>query len=127
LILHGLFQSSGSFITSEDRSLAFWLASQGGYQVYLGNTRAVYGMGHRHLSTSDPRFWDWTIRELAMYDLPALVEHVCRETGYDKEAHLFAERRTHAQTQADKCQSVALRVPDERDFIVPRPRCMPGP
>jgi hypothetical protein len=27
---------------------------------------------------------DWTIRELAMYDLPALVEHVCRETGYDK-------------------------------------------
>ncbi|GHJ88378.1 hypothetical protein NliqN6_4780 [Naganishia liquefaciens] len=86
LILHGLFQSSGSFITSEDRSLAFWLASQGGYQVYLGNTRAVYGMGHRHLSTSDPRFWDWTIRELAMYDLPALVEHVCRETGYDKVA-----------------------------------------
>jgi lysosomal acid lipase/cholesteryl ester hydrolase len=27
---------------------------------------------------------DWTIRELAMYDLPAMVEHVCRETGYDK-------------------------------------------
>lgn len=27
---------------------------------------------------------DWTIRELAMYDLPALVEHVCNETGYDK-------------------------------------------
>ena len=27
---------------------------------------------------------DWTIRELAMYDLPALVDHVCQETGYDK-------------------------------------------
>lgn len=84
LILHGLFQSSGSFITSEDRSLAFWLAKQGGYQVYLGNNRGVFGMGHRNYSISDPRFWDWTIRELAMYDLPALVEHVCRETGYDK-------------------------------------------
>ncbi len=35
MILHGLFQSSGSFVTSEDRSLAFWLAKQGGYQVYL--------------------------------------------------------------------------------------------
>lgn len=88
LILHGLFQSSGSFITSEDRSLAFWLAREGRYQVYLGNTRAVYGMGHRSFSTSDPRFWDWTIRELAMYDLPALVEHVCRETGYDKVAFI---------------------------------------
>lgn len=84
LILHGLFQSSGSFITSEDRSLAFWLAKQGGYQVYLGNTRGVFGMGHRTFSRSDPRFWDWTIRELAMYDLPALVDHVCAETGYDK-------------------------------------------
>lgn len=88
LILHGLFQSAGSFITSEDRSLAFWLAREGGYQVYLGNTRAVFGMGHRNFSTSDPRFWDWTIRELAMYDLPALVDHVCRETGYEKVAFI---------------------------------------
>lgn len=29
LIMHGLFQSSGSFITSEERSLAFWLAKEG--------------------------------------------------------------------------------------------------
>lgn len=88
LILHGLFQSSGSFITSEERSLAFWLAREGGYQVYLGNNRGVFGMGHRTYSKSDPRFWDWTIRELAMYDLPALVSHVLRETGYSKLAFI---------------------------------------
>lgn len=56
LILHGLFQSSGSFITSEDRSLAFWLARKG-YQVYLGNTRGIFDMGHRSYSRADPRFW----------------------------------------------------------------------
>lgn len=56
LILHGLFQSSGSFITSEDRSLAFWLARKG-YQVYLGNTRGVFDMGHRSYARTDPRFW----------------------------------------------------------------------
>ncbi|WVR04487.1 hypothetical protein IAU60_001491 [Kwoniella sp. DSM 27419] len=88
LILHGLFQSSGSFVTSEDRSLAFWLAKNGGYQVYLGNVRGVFDMGHRNFSRNDPRFWDWTIRELALYDLPALVDHVCRETGYDKIAFI---------------------------------------
>ncbi|OCF42338.1 lipid particle protein [Kwoniella heveanensis CBS 569] len=88
LILHGLFQSSGSFVTSEDRSLAFWLAKNGGYQVYLGNTRGVFDMGHRNFGRNDPRFWDWTIRELALYDLPALVDHVCRETGYDKIAFI---------------------------------------
>lgn len=87
LILHGLFQSSGSFITSEERSLAFWL-SERGYQVFLGNNRAVFGMGHRYLSRKDPRFWDWTIRELAMYDLPALVDWVCLATGYEKIAFI---------------------------------------
>jgi lysosomal acid lipase/cholesteryl ester hydrolase len=29
LIMHGLFQTSGSFVTSEERSLAFWLADKG--------------------------------------------------------------------------------------------------
>ena len=57
LILHGLFQSSGSFVTSEDRSLAFWLAKQAGYQVYLGNTRGVFDMGHKNFGRNDPRFW----------------------------------------------------------------------
>ena len=65
LILHGLFQSSGSFITSEERSLAFWL-SERGYQVFLGNTRAVFEMGHKHFSRSDPRFWGKTTSHLCV-------------------------------------------------------------
>ncbi|GJJ07797.1 hypothetical protein Clacol_002002 [Clathrus columnatus] len=88
LILHGLFQSSGSFITSEERSLAFWLSEQGGYQVFLGNTRAVFNMGHRTLSRSDPRFWNWTIKDLAAYDFPALVDYVRDATGYNKIAFI---------------------------------------
>ena len=55
IIQHGLFQSSGSFVTSEERSLAFWLAEKGGYQVYLSNGRAVFDMGHTSLKRSDPR------------------------------------------------------------------------
>ena len=88
LIMHGLFQSSGSFVTSEERSLAFWLARHGGYQVFLGNNRGVFDMGHRTLKRSDPRFWDYNIRELAIYDIPALVDYVCKETGYDKIAYI---------------------------------------
>jgi pimeloyl-ACP methyl ester carboxylesterase len=87
LLLHGLFQCSGAFITSEERSIAFWL-SEHGYQVFLGNTRGIFGMGHTSFSRDDPRFWDWTIRDQAMYDLPALVNHVCTVTGYPKIAFI---------------------------------------
>ncbi|MBW0463801.1 hypothetical protein O181_003516 [Austropuccinia psidii MF-1] len=82
LIQHGLFQSAGSFITSEERSLAFWLVEHGGYQVYLGNNRGIFNMGHRKLKRDDPRFWDYNIKELALYDLPALVDHVLQDTGH---------------------------------------------
>lgn len=88
LIQHGLFQSAGSFITSEERSLAFWLVEHGGYQVYLGNNRGIFNMGHRKLKRSDPRFWDYNMKELAIYDLPALVDHVLRDTGYHKLAFI---------------------------------------
>lgn len=87
LIMHGLFQSSGSFITSEERSIAFWFA-QRGYQVYLGNNRAVFDMGHRHLSRYDPAFWDFDVHDLAIYDLPAMVNYVCEQTGFKKIAYI---------------------------------------
>lgn len=88
LIMHGLFQSSGSFVTSEERSLAFWLARHGGYQVFLGNNRGVFDMGHRTYKRSDPRFWDYNIRELAIYDLPAMIDYICKQTGYDRIAYI---------------------------------------
>jgi lysosomal acid lipase/cholesteryl ester hydrolase len=81
--------------------------------VYLGNNRAVFDMGHRYLKRSDPRFWgkssrsstapfyaltwdmkDYNIRELALYDLPALVDHVRNETGYDKVRRTFLDLST---------------------------------
>lgn len=88
LIMHGLFQSSGSFVTSEERSIAFWLARQGKYQVFLGNNRAVFGMGHETLTRSDPAFWDWTVEHLAQYDLPAMVDWIRADTGYDQVAYI---------------------------------------
>lgn len=87
LIMHGLFQSSGSFITSEDRSLAFWFA-QRGYDVYMGNNRAIFDMGHRTYTRYSPHFWDFNIRDLAQYDLPAMIDYVCARSKHDKLAYI---------------------------------------
>lgn len=67
--------------------MAFWFAAQG-YQVYLGNNRAAYDMGHRLYSRYSPEFWDYNIRDLALYDLPAMVDYVRRNTGYTKIAYI---------------------------------------
>ncbi|GAA6022115.1 hypothetical protein JCM10207_000767 [Rhodosporidiobolus poonsookiae] len=127
LIQHGLFQSCGSFITSEERSLAFWLAEHGDYQVYLGNNRGVFDMGHSWLKRSDPRFWDYNIKELALYDLPALVDHVRRDTGYDKIAFIG-----HSQGNATMFCSLAQgMVPELGEklslFIALAPAVYAGP
>ncbi|GAA6039115.1 hypothetical protein JCM8097_005333 [Rhodosporidiobolus ruineniae] len=127
LIQHGLFQSCGSFITSEERSLAFWLAEHGDYQVYLGNARGVFDMGHAWLKRSDPRFWDYNIKELALYDLPALVDHVRRDTGYDKIAFIG-----HSQGNATMFCSLAQgMVPELGEklslFIALAPAVYAGP
>ncbi|KAK4057824.1 hypothetical protein OIO90_001043 [Microbotryomycetes sp. JL221] len=127
LIQHGLFQSCGSFITSEERSLAFWLAEHGDYQVYLGNNRGVFDMGHARLKRSDPRFWDYNIKELALYDLPAMVDHVRRQTGYDKIAYIG-----HSQGNATMFCSLAHgMVPELGEklsvFIALAPAVYAGP
>ncbi|EFP80426.1 uncharacterized protein PGTG_06382 [Puccinia graminis f. sp. tritici CRL 75-36-700-3] len=127
LMQHGLFQSSGSFITSEERSLAFWLAEHGGYQVYLGNNRGIFNMGHRKLKRSDPRFWDYNIKELALYDLPALVDHVLKDTGHSKLAFIG-----HSQGNATMFCSLATGMVPELGsklscFVALAPAVYAGP
>lgn len=56
---------SGSLIKGKCRRRAFistcclieYLPGHSRYQVFLGNNRGVFDMGHREYSRSDPRFW----------------------------------------------------------------------
>jgi len=82
ILQHGLFQSSGVFVTNEENSLAFYLVDHG-YDVWLGNNRGI-GLGHKRYKTHDREFWDWSVDELAKYDVPAIVDHVLTHTGHSK-------------------------------------------
>ncbi|KNE69808.1 hypothetical protein AMAG_14344 [Allomyces macrogynus ATCC 38327] len=82
ILMHGLFQGSGVFVTSGPHSLAFFLAEHG-FAVYLANNRcdrAVTSFGktkhHTHRSRRDPGFWDWTLSTIARHDFPAIIAHV---------------------------------------------------
>ena len=83
LLLHGLLQSSGAFCCNDDDSLAFWLCKSG-FDVWLGNNRCGFKPQHESLGPSDPRMWCWNIRQMGIYDLPALATRVLEETGFAK-------------------------------------------
>ncbi|GAA5840859.1 hypothetical protein JCM5353_001996 [Sporobolomyces roseus] len=80
ILQHGILSNSVTYMVNEERSLAFWLVEQG-YDVYLSNIRTNFKMPHRHFSRSDPRYWAWDVKDIGMYDVPAIVEYVLTETG----------------------------------------------
>lgn len=83
LLMHGLLQSSGAYCVNDDDSLAFYLCKSG-YDVWLGNNRCGFKPKHVLLEYSDPRMWCWNIRQMGVFDLPALTSRVLYETGFKK-------------------------------------------
>ncbi|KAH8172004.1 hypothetical protein LIA77_08772 [Sarocladium implicatum] len=83
LLMHGLLQSSGAYCCNDEDSLAFWLCKSG-YDVWLGNNRCGFEPKHTLLKYNDPRMWCWNIRQMGVFDLPALVSRVLFETNFEK-------------------------------------------
>lgn len=74
---HGLLSSSADWLLNgPDKALAFILADAG-YDVWLGNARGnTYSQKHINMKNDNPKFWDFSWHEMAMYDLPAEIGYV---------------------------------------------------
>lgn len=76
LLYHGLTLTSEVWISNieKERNLALQLADQG-YDVWMGNARGNK-YSHAHL-TKDPNhadFWQFSIDEFALFDLPDTID-----------------------------------------------------
>jgi pimeloyl-ACP methyl ester carboxylesterase len=80
--MHGLLDSSDTFIINEETSaLAFVLANRG-YDVWLGNNRGnKHSKKHVSLDSKDDQFWDYTFEEMAIFDLPAGFKYIYEQTN----------------------------------------------
>ncbi|CCE73271.1 Piso0_000302 [Millerozyma farinosa CBS 7064] len=75
---HGLLTNSELFLLgdSKEKNLPYLLVERG-YEVWLGNNRGnKYSRKHLKLSVSDPEFWDFSLDEFAMYDIPDTIEYI---------------------------------------------------
>jgi lysosomal acid lipase/cholesteryl ester hydrolase len=76
-LIHGLLDSSYTYVLNyRTQSLAYLLADAG-YDVWLGNNRGTtWSRGHLDYTTDDDEFWDFSWEDMAEFDLPAMVNYV---------------------------------------------------
>ncbi|KAI9592296.1 triacylglycerol lipase [Syncephalis fuscata] len=90
LLWHGFMMNSEVFVCSPDRekNLAFILADAG-FDVWLGNSRGnKYSYKHRQHKPDSNAFWDFSLDELAAYDMPNSVDYILAETGMPQLAYI---------------------------------------
>lgn len=83
LLLHGLMQSSASFATSGNDSLAMYLFRIG-YDVWLGNNRCGFTPSHIQYSRYNIHMWQWGIKEMGSIDVPCMIDCILNHSISDK-------------------------------------------
>ena len=69
---------------SSDKANALMLA-RAGYDVWLGNNRGNrYSNTHTTLSNTQKAYWDYYQQDMAEQDLPAFIDFVIEQTGFEK-------------------------------------------
>lgn len=82
---HGLLTNSELFVLGDtkERSLPFRLVEQG-YDVWLGNNRGnKYSRKHLKLLPTARKFWDFSLDEFAIYDIPDTIDYILDYTGVE--------------------------------------------
>ncbi|ESR60341.1 triacylglycerol lipase 2 [Citrus sinensis] len=118
LIQHGVLVDGLTWLLNPpEQNLPLILADHG-FDVWIANTRGTrFSRRHTSLDPSQMEFWNWSWDELVAYDLPAVFDHVYKQTG--QKIHyvghslgtLIALASFSEGLQVDKLKSAALLSP----------------
>ncbi|XP_017772755.1 PREDICTED: lipase 3-like [Nicrophorus vespilloides] len=90
-VQHGLLCSSADWVVpGPEKGLAYILADAG-YDVWMGNARGNrYSRKHNTLDPDDDakEFWDFSWHEIAVIDVPEMIDFVLNKTGQSKLFHI---------------------------------------
>jgi lysosomal acid lipase/cholesteryl ester hydrolase len=83
LVLHGFMHSSEAFTIRQNVTDSLPLVlHDAGYDIWLGNNRGNK-YSHKHISKKPKHedFWDFSLDDMARYDVPSMIEYVLAQTG----------------------------------------------
>jgi lysosomal acid lipase/cholesteryl ester hydrolase len=86
LIIHGFCQNSEALVARKkaEHNLPMVLVNAG-FDVWLGNNRGnKYSHKHKTLKPTDENFWDFSLDELILFDVPAMITYILKCTESEK-------------------------------------------
>lgn len=98
-------------------AFGFVLADEG-YDVWIGNTRTTtFSYGHVLYTKKDKAYWEWSVDELAQYDLPAMLGLIKSQTN--KKIHYVGYSQGTQQAFVAFSQGQLLDMVDKVVMIAP--------
>lgn len=89
LLMHGLLDSSYTWVNNPIYESLGFLLADAGYDVWLGNNRGnTYSKRHKWLHTDTDDFWNFTWDEMAKYDSPNTIQYILDWTNQSKLAYV---------------------------------------
>lgn len=91
-----------------------------GYDVWLMSLRGTdWSLGHDQYNSTQPEFWDYSLDDFGLRDIPAVIEHISRETGAPKVGYVGHSQATFSvfallstfPEYADKIEPVVAVAP----------------
>lgn len=119
LLVHGMCMSDECFVYDEKVSLAAYLHVCG-YDVWLGNNRGnKYSWQHIKNDRHEKAYWNYTLDQLAKYDVPTMLNTVLAGTykekltyiGFSNGAGQFLASFHHCPSLIQKIEQAILIAP----------------
>lgn len=83
IFMHGLYLTADDCIIPGPGKAHCYIYADNCLDVWVPNNRGNrYSRNHVSLNPDkDPEFWDFTVDEMALYDLPAIIDYILDNTG----------------------------------------------